>query len=119
MKNRSVTIFGLLGLVAAVIGFIALTATTRWAWYWSWLLAASVVAFAFYGYDKLAAKAGLRRIPELILHLTTLAGGFSGALLGMLAFRHKSNFRAHPIFLPIIFLGFAVWGLLIYWLHFR
>ncbi|RIK17522.1 MAG: hypothetical protein DCC51_12300 [Anaerolineae bacterium] len=37
-----------------------------------------------------------------------------GALLGMLVFRHKSNFREHPLFIPIIILGGVLWGFLIY-----
>ena len=53
-------------------------------------------------------------MPEMVLHLMALAGCFIGALLGMLVFRHKSNFRAHPLFVPIIIAGGALWGFIIY-----
>ena len=96
--------------------FLLLETTTDWRWYWTWLLAAGVVTFVFYGMDKVLSKGGRGRVPEVLLHLMALAGGFIGALLGMLVFRHKSNFRAHPLFVPIIIAGGALWGFLIYWL---
>lgn len=119
MRNRSLSIFGTLALVATVALFLVLQSTTTWVWYWNWLVATGVTAFVLYGYDKLSSKAGAGRVPELVLNLLALAGGFGGALLGMLVFRHKSNFRAHPLFLPLIILGAALWGFLIYWLGFR
>lgn len=116
MRNRSFAVFGILAVVITVALFLVLESTTKWAWYWNWIIAASGLAFAFYGYDKVSAKAGAGRIPEVVLHLVALGGGFLGALLGMLVFRHKSNFRAHPLFVPIIVIGGVLWGLLIYWL---
>lgn len=119
MKNRSLTVFGVIAFIAAVAVFLALISTTSWPWYWGWLVAASIVTCALYGYDKVSAKAGAGRVPELLFHLLSFAGGFAGALLGMLAFRHKSNFRAHPLFLPLIILSGALWGFIIYWIRFR
>jgi uncharacterized membrane protein YsdA (DUF1294 family) len=104
-------------LVAALLAaalFLLLNFTTTWPWYASWLLAASVVAFVYYGIDKGLAKANTSRVPEAVLHVLALMGGFAGALLGMLVFRHKSNFRAHPLFIPIIIAGAALWGFLLY-----
>jgi len=49
----------------------------------------SVVTFVVYGIDKAAAKRGRARVPESILHLLALLGGWPGALLGMALFRHK------------------------------
>lgn len=119
MRNRSFTIFGILAIIASVGLFLVLESTTTWIWYWNWLIAASVVAFLLYAYDKISSKAGGGRIPEMLLHLVSLAGGFAGALLGMLVFRHKSNVRAHPLFLPIILIGAVLWSALIYWLVMR
>lgn len=116
MRNRSFGIFGVIAIIASVGLFLVLESTTEWVWYWNWLIAASVVAFIFYAYDKVSSKAGAGRIPELILHLLSLAGGFAGALLGMLVFRHKSNFKAHPLFVPIMVAGAVIWSFLIYWL---
>lgn len=116
MRNRSFIVFGLLALLGSIGIFLLLESTTQWAWYWNWLIATSGIAFIFYGFDKASAKAGTGRIPEILLHLLALAGGFAGALLGMLVFRHKSNFRGHPLFVPVIIVGGAIWGFLIYWL---
>ncbi len=117
MKNRSFVLFGLLAVGAAVGLFLLLETTTEWSWYWNWLIAAGGVTFLFYGFDKVSAKAGTGRVPELLLHLLALAGGFAGAILGMLVFRHKSNFRAHPLFLPIMIVSGVLWGFIIYWLY--
>lgn len=107
-------IFGLIGLAAAVALFLLLQATTEWNWFPNWLIAASVATFILYGYDKLVSKTNSIRVPEAVLHLMALAGGFVGALLGMLVFRHKSNFRAHPLFLPIIIVSAVLYGFLAY-----
>jgi uncharacterized membrane protein YsdA (DUF1294 family) len=114
MFNRGVVIYGILAILASGGLFLLLESTTQWSWYWNWLIALGVVAFVFYGLDKALSKTGARRVPELVLHLLALAGGFVGALLGMLVFRHKSNFRAHPLFLPIIIIGGGLWVYIIY-----
>lgn len=118
-RFRYQIIFGALAAILTIGGFLLLETTTDWSWYWNWLISTSVVAFVFYGFDKLSSKAGAGRVPELILHLLALIGGFAGALLGMLVFRHKSNFRAHPLFVPMIIAGGALWGFIIYWLSTR
>ncbi|TKB46801.1 DUF1294 domain-containing protein [Ferrimonas sediminicola] len=56
-----------------------------------WWAAASLVAFALYGIDKGRARRGAWRIPEMVLHLASLAGGWSGALLGQQLWRHKTR----------------------------
>lgn len=116
MKNRSFIVFGVLAAIGSIVIFLLLESTTQWNWYWNWLIATSSIAFVYYGYDKVSSKAGAGRIPELILHLVALAGGFGGALLGMLVFRHKTNFRVHPLFIPMIIIGGAIWAVSIYWL---
>jgi uncharacterized membrane protein YsdA (DUF1294 family) len=55
-----------------------------------WLLSVNLVAFGYYGYDKLRAKASRSRVPEVVLHGIALAGGTLGAYLGMQVFRHKT-----------------------------
>ena len=52
---------------------------------------ASLVAFAMYALDKKAAREDRRRIPERIMHLVALAGGWPGALLAQRTFRHKTR----------------------------
>lgn len=57
----------------------------------AWLISISVTAFAFYGYDKAAARRARLRIPERVLLGLALLGGSPGALLGMLLFHHKTR----------------------------
>lgn len=54
-------------------------------------LAASLMAFAFYAWDKSAAEKGHWRSKESTLHLLALAGGWPGALLAQKVLRHKSS----------------------------
>jgi len=50
----------------------------------------SLITFKTYQYDKKQAKAGAWRISENSLHLLELMGGWPGALLAQLRFRHKT-----------------------------
>ncbi len=58
---------------------------------WRLLAALNAATFLLFGLDKLAARAGVSRAPELLLYLTALLGGSAGAVLGMLLFRHKTS----------------------------
>jgi uncharacterized membrane protein YsdA (DUF1294 family) len=53
--------------------------------------ALTLLTLVLYGWDKLQARRGGRRVPETTLHLSALVGGFAGAWLGMRAFRHKTQ----------------------------
>ena len=57
----------------------------------AWLLAVNPVTFLMFGIDK--ARSGRRkgRIPEMILFLLPVLGGFLGGWLGMLMLRHKTR----------------------------
>ena len=75
--------------------FIALLAGLAFVWRlpkgWGlYYLAASVLCFALYAWDKGAARRGGRRTPEATLHLWSLLGGWPGALLAQQYLRHKS-----------------------------
>ncbi len=54
-------------------------------------LGASCLAFLAYAFDKLAAVQRKRRTPESTLHFISLLGGWPGAILAQVAFRHKSR----------------------------
>jgi len=95
------------GLLLLLLGSL-----TPWPFYFVWLAAWSVCGLILYGLDKGLARAGGPRVPEMILNLLAAVGGFAGCWAGMAAFRHKSNFRKHPIMWAVLVLstaGHAVW----------
>jgi len=63
----------------------------------SWLVGINVVAFVFYGWDKVATFLAIARVPERTLHLLALGGGSVGALLAQGMFRHKTEKRAFQL----------------------
>ncbi len=54
-------------------------------------LAASLVTFVTYAFDKSAARKGAWRTKESTLHLLAVAGGWPGALIAQQTLRHKSK----------------------------
>jgi uncharacterized membrane protein YsdA (DUF1294 family) len=90
-RYRSRLLCTLGGLFLAGALAMSMTTGTEWPGLVCWLLAVNVVAFAFYGWDKLAAKRAAPRIPEATLLLLALAGGTVGAFLGQRAFTHKTS----------------------------
>jgi uncharacterized membrane protein YsdA (DUF1294 family) len=55
-----------------------------------------------YGVDKIKAKRDRQRISEKTLILSAALMGGLGALLGMLAFRHKTNHTKFKIGVPFL-----------------
>ena len=51
----------------------------------------SLGTFALYWKDKRAARQGLQRTPEDVLHFFSLLGGWMGALIAQRVLRHKSQ----------------------------
>jgi uncharacterized membrane protein YsdA (DUF1294 family) len=64
-----------------------------------WYFFLSLLLFLVYGLDKAQAVANGRRIPERVLHILALAGGFPGGLLGRSFFHHKTR---KPAFLVVL-----------------
>jgi len=101
---------------AAVIGTIAAIAII---WrvmgnvspYLLYLISASFVTFILYGFDKMQAKRNAGRVPEIVLHLITLAGGVTGGWAGRFVFRHKTR---KPVFLIVLILASVLHALLFY-----
>ncbi|ERM58236.1 DUF1294 domain-containing protein [Vibrio cyclitrophicus] len=63
----------------------------------AWYLVIGVVTFFVYAKDKRAAINGNWRVPEKILHILSVAGGWLGALIAQDKLRHKTQkqpFRA-------------------------
>ena len=78
-----------------------------------WLGVMSVFALILFGWDKLMAVLGRSRIPEAALLGAAVLGGGTGALLGMLLFRHKIRKAPFPVLIPLFFLlqaALAAWA---------
>ena len=90
-------LFGLLAAALGSVPFLLVYLGTGWHPYVVWLGAWSLSAFVMYGIDKALSKAGALRVPELILNLLAVVGGFVGCWAGMSVFHHKSNRGRHPI----------------------
>ncbi|MFT7486938.1 MAG: uncharacterized membrane protein YsdA (DUF1294 family) [Candidatus Paceibacteria bacterium] len=72
----------------------------------------SLLTFALYGNDKRKARLGKRRVPESVLHLWELAGGWPGAWVAQRVFRHKTQKRSFRlVYWSIVVLHLVLWGL--------
>ena len=79
-------------------------------WIASIYIVMSVMTLAAYGFDKHRAERGTRRISERTLHLLELFGGWPGAALGQVVFRHKRRkFSYMAVFVGIVVLHLAAW----------
>jgi uncharacterized membrane protein YsdA (DUF1294 family) len=88
-----------LGLFGATALLLAFRPSPAWATYLgAWLVSINVVAFGYYGYDKGQARRSSRRVPEVVLHGLSVAGGSLGAYAGMQLFRHKTIKGSFRIF---------------------
>lgn len=110
--------FGLLALLLTVAALLVVAQATDWNAYVVWVASLGVATLAVYVYDKVASTlSGAPRAPESLLHALSLLGGFGGGWLGVLLLRHKSNFRRHPAFVPVLLLSTALHGGLYYALY--
>lgn len=80
----------------------------------SYLLLINTVSFSIFGIDKLKAKHDSWRISENTLLISSILGGASGALLGMIVFRHKTSKTKFYIGVPLIFVFTKVLELIIF-----
>lgn len=105
--------FGLASVVlAAIVGLsvFIFSRQQQWHWYWVWIVTLSAVTFFWYGFDKGQSKRAGLRVPEIVLHLLALAGGFPGGWLGRLFFHHKTRKGSFTIILvlaTVLHLGLA------------
>lgn len=59
--------------------------------------AMSLLTAITYGWDKLCAKRGWSRVPEMRLHLLAFLCGWPGALVAQQVFRHKSSKKSFRV----------------------
>ena len=88
--------FAIFGSTAALIGALL--------WYflsldpvWSGLLAANLVAYLMWAWDKRQAKREGFRVPEWTLHLMALFGATPASLIAMQTLRHKTQKKAFTL----------------------
>ena len=112
-RNRTYAI-GAIVLGAVIFG--ALWLLTELNWYIDWLIGWSIAAFLLYGIDKAQAKRGGWRVPENVLHLVALIGGFVGGWLGMFFFRHKTQ---KPVFKVVLAIATSIGIVLFYFFVLR
>lgn len=77
-------------------------AFTEHRWFMYYIAAVSIVTFIMFGFDKYRAIKGGWRIPIAALLGMAFAGGSVGALLGMVAFRHKIRKNYFYVGVPMI-----------------
>ena len=74
----------------------------------------SVVSLIAYGFDKVQAKRGGRRIREKCLLFCSFLGPI-GSIIGMVLFHHKVAKSAYLIrYIPTVFISLIVWGYILY-----
>ena len=75
----------------------------------------SIVLLVVMGVDKKRSKNRGRRVPENTLFTLALLGGAMGGVIGMQAFRHKTQHMQFVVGFPLIALiqwGLAIWLIL-------
>lgn len=105
LVNGKVKLTGWLLLAALLFWPIAGLTRLPVAWWMPLLQMAllSVVVFKLYAYDKRQAIHYAWRVPQTIMHLGELAGGWPGAFIAQRRLRHKSAKKAYQsIFWGII-----------------
>ncbi len=65
----------------------------------------NLLAFFYFGLDKLKAQLSHRRVSEKLLWILTLIGGSIGALAGMNFFRHKTKKTSFQAVVAVILAG--------------
>lgn len=66
------------------------------------LIAACVLSFVMYGYDKKMAVQDGWRVRESVLLVSAAAGGAFGALAAMVLFRHKIRKAKFYVTVPLL-----------------
>ncbi|MGY3571858.1 DUF1294 domain-containing protein [Vibrio sp. SCSIO 43135] len=103
--------------MAIVIWFSTIMVSSVWLFDYPviillYYLMASAVTYSLYGYDKTAEATGGWRVPETLLHVISVMGGWPGAILAQSILQHKSRV---PVFMFIFWLTLLINFLLFCW----
>jgi len=91
-SKRTLTRRAVIAAVVAGVGVaVALVAAVDAPVVVAYVLGLGLTTFLTYGYDKLKAVRGGRRVPETALLALSLIGGALGGWAGMLVWRHKTR----------------------------
>ena len=77
----------------------------------AWFIAINAVALVTYAYDKSIAGSGATRVPERILLLLVVLGGWIGGLIGIVRGRHKTlhtEFQFRFVICTVISIGLGM-----------
>jgi uncharacterized membrane protein YsdA (DUF1294 family)/cold shock CspA family protein len=91
-------------LVLPAIALYRYAVDYRWAALYGVVL--GLISYACYAIDKRRARDQAWRIPENILHLTELLGGWPGAFLAQRRFRHKVSKLSYQLVFWFIVLAY-------------
>ena len=75
------------GILTLVIDAYVLPIDTAYVWF----LCLNIVTFLSFGLDKLSARSGNGRTPEMTYHMLGVVGGFPGIFAGRGVFNHKTS----------------------------
>lgn len=112
MNKTARTHLVILGVIAILSILFLVIYPERSAIFWWWVIW-GVVTFLYYGYDKRQAQSGGWRVPESILLLLPVIGGFIGGWAGMYGLRHKTQ---HTRFLVVMIAATVLNLLVLFWL---
>jgi len=107
-RGGGISVLAMIGLLLLLV--VPVYALSRFAVLVDWrvlagaTLALSLLTFFAYRSDKRRAEAGDWRIPESMLHLAELVGGWPGAFLAQRTLRHKTSKTSYQVVFWIIVL---------------
>ena len=102
---KQLPIFLLLIILPAVV---VVRSFEQVIWYITvgYILIISIITYGFYWHDKRQAQSSAQRIPEKVLHLLELIGGWPAAYIAQQQFRHKTSKRSYRIVYWLIIVAY-------------